>query len=76
MSFLQTLASAFKGGGSPRVPLARIADLARHTILHCPARRTAWDDWLAIAHHSRVVPAQSLEDAMVRNRTFTDRVKR
>ncbi|MGE0350069.1 transcriptional regulator GcvA [Hydrogenophaga sp.] len=44
-----------------RVPLARIADLARHTILHCPARRTAWDDWLAIAHHSRVVPAQSLE---------------
>ncbi|MEQ1716663.1 MAG: hypothetical protein ABL907_11865, partial [Hyphomicrobium sp.] len=23
MSFLQTLASAFKGGGSPRVPLAR-----------------------------------------------------
>lgn len=44
-----------------RVPLVRIADLARHTILHCPARRTAWDDWLAIAHHSRVVPAQSLE---------------
>lgn len=44
-----------------RVPLTRIADLAHHTILHCPARRTAWDDWLAIAHHSRVVPVQSLE---------------
>ena len=44
-----------------RVPLERIADLAQHTILHCPARRTAWDDWLASTHHSRVVPAQSLE---------------
>jgi LysR family glycine cleavage system transcriptional activator len=44
-----------------RMPLERITDLTRHTILHCPARRTAWDDWLAIAHHSRVVPAQSLE---------------
>jgi LysR family glycine cleavage system transcriptional activator len=44
-----------------RVPLARIADLAQHTILHCPARRTAWEDWLATTHHTRVVPAQSLE---------------
>ena len=44
-----------------RVPLERIADLSRHTILHCPARRTAWEDWLAVVHHSRVVPAQSLE---------------
>lgn len=44
-----------------RMPLSRITDLANHTILHCPARRTAWDDWLAIAHHRRVVPAQSLE---------------
>lgn len=44
-----------------RVPLARIADLAHHTILHCPARRTAWEDWLATTHHTRVVPAQSLE---------------
>ncbi|MBN9516575.1 MAG: transcriptional regulator GcvA [Alphaproteobacteria bacterium] len=44
-----------------RMPLERISDLSRHTILHCAARRTAWDDWLAIAHHSRVVPAQALE---------------
>lgn len=44
-----------------RMPLARISDLTQHTILHYPARRAAWDDWLAIAHHSRVVPAQSLE---------------
>ena len=44
-----------------RLPLDQISDLRRHTILHCPARRTAWEDWLAIAHHSRVVPAQSLE---------------
>ena len=44
-----------------RLPLAQIADLREHTILHCPARRTAWDEWLSMAHHSRVVPAQSLE---------------
>ena len=44
-----------------RLPLTRITDLAQHTILHCPARPTAWDDWLAAVHHSRVVPAQSLQ---------------
>ena len=44
-----------------RQPLAQIADLQHHTILHCPARHTAWDEWLTMAHHSRVVPAQSLE---------------
>lgn len=44
-----------------RAPLSTIADLAHHTILHCPARRTAWDDWLAAVQHTRVVPAQSLE---------------
>ena len=44
-----------------RLPLAQIADLREHTILHCPARRTAWDEWLSMAHHTRVVPAQSLE---------------
>jgi len=42
-------------------PLRSITDLSHHTILHCPARRTAWEDWLAAAHHSRVVPEQSLE---------------
>lgn len=44
-----------------RLPLEDIADLRQHTILHCPARRSAWEEWLAMAHHSRVVPAQSLE---------------
>jgi LysR family glycine cleavage system transcriptional activator len=44
-----------------RLPLARITDLQHHTILHCPARPSAWDEWLTMAHHSRVVPAQSLE---------------
>ncbi|GAA5233267.1 transcriptional regulator GcvA [Verticiella sediminum] len=42
-------------------PLAAITDLRHHTFLHCPARPTAWKDWLAMAHHSRVIPAQSLE---------------
>ena len=44
-----------------RLPLERITDLQRHTILHCPARPSAWEEWLSMAHHSRVVPAQSLE---------------
>lgn len=44
-----------------QLPLAHITDLGLHTILQCPARPMAWDDWLAFAHHSRVVPAQSLE---------------
>lgn len=44
-----------------RYPLNDIADLSQHTFLHCPARPSAWADWLAIAHHSRVVPAQSIE---------------
>jgi LysR family glycine cleavage system transcriptional activator len=44
-----------------RFPLERITDLQQHTLLHCPARPSAWDDWLTMAHHSRVVPAQSLE---------------
>ena len=43
------------------LPLAQIADLQHHTILHCPARLSAWDEWLTTVHHSRVVPAQSLE---------------
>lgn len=44
-----------------RYPLNTITDLSQHTFLHCPARPNAWADWLAIAHHSRVVPAQSIE---------------
>jgi LysR family glycine cleavage system transcriptional activator len=44
-----------------RLPLERITDLSRHTFLHCRARRSAWNDWLASVQHSRVVPAESLE---------------
>lgn len=44
-----------------RAPLSEIADLSSHTILHCPARRSAWEEWLAGLQHTRVVPAQSLE---------------
>jgi LysR family transcriptional regulator, glycine cleavage system transcriptional activator len=40
--------------------LTGIADLNRHTLLHCEARPTAWADWLSEFWPSQLVPAQSL----------------
>lgn len=43
-----------------RLPIKQVSDLSKHTLLHCPARPAAWDEWLSFVQHSRIVPAQSL----------------
>ena len=43
-----------------RLPLAQVADLRRHTLLHVSTLPRAWPDWLAAAGERDVEPAASL----------------
>jgi LysR family transcriptional regulator, glycine cleavage system transcriptional activator len=43
-----------------RLPLAEVADLARHTLLHVTTMPRLWRDWLATAEHATLEPAASL----------------
>jgi LysR family glycine cleavage system transcriptional activator len=43
-----------------QLPLAEVADLARHTLLHVTSMPRLWRDWLAEAGHSGLDPAASL----------------
>lgn len=40
--------------------LSEIEDLNRHTLLHCEARPTAWQEWFSEFWPSQIVPSQSL----------------
>ncbi|CAG9183964.1 Glycine cleavage system transcriptional activator [Cupriavidus laharis] len=41
--------------------LEGIGDLRHHTLLHCQARPTVWNDWLKAFWQDSLVPAQSLQ---------------
>jgi LysR family transcriptional regulator, glycine cleavage system transcriptional activator len=43
-----------------RLPLAEVADLSRHTLLHITSMPRLWRDWLTEAKQSTLEPAASL----------------
>jgi LysR family glycine cleavage system transcriptional activator len=43
-----------------RLPLAEVADLGRHTLLHVTTMPRLWRDWLAAAEYAGLEPAYSL----------------
>jgi LysR family transcriptional regulator, glycine cleavage system transcriptional activator len=43
-----------------QLPLAEVADLSRHTLLHITSMPRLWRDWLTDAGHSALKPAASL----------------
>ena len=43
-----------------RLPLAEVADLEQHTLLHVTTMPRLWHDWLSAAAHATLQPAASL----------------
>lgn len=42
------------------LPLADVADLARHTLLHVTSMPRLWGDWLLLAGHAELAPVAAL----------------